>query len=295
MDEAKPMTGTAGDLIDAYLSQLRIIGRSDYTTREWGRVLTRADRELPYGLDAAEPRELQTWLGRPGWSLATRRTYYTALSRFYVWATDPRDLWLKLDPMRDVVAPAKPARGQPNPCTDHELADMLERSVEPYQLWIILAAYGGLRCIEVARLDRGDVDDRSVRVRLGKGDRPRTVPAHPLVWATVRDRSPGPLVRLRTGVRASGRYVSHRSNAYLHRELSMPRMHLHRLRHWYATRALEACGDPRVVQELLGHASLATTQIYTQVTQARRAAAVAALPMLAGHGRSAAPAGRLPR
>lgn len=284
------MTGTAGDLIDAYLCHLRLVGRSDYTTREWGRVLAHADRELPFGLDAAQPIEIQAWLGRPGWSPATRTAYYTCLGSFYRWATNERDRWLKLDPMRDVVAPARPARGLPDPCTNGELARMLTEAAEPYRLWIVLAAYAGLRCLEVSRLDRTDVDEESVRVRLGKGNRPRTVPAHPLVWDAVRDLPPGPLVRLRSGARASGRYVSHRSNAYLHQQLGMVRMHLHRCRHWYATRALEACGDPRVVQELLGHASLATTAIYTQVSPARRTAAVAGLPALVGVPDRSAPA-----
>jgi site-specific recombinase XerC len=90
------------------------------------------------------------------------------------------------------------------------------------------------------------------------------------------------VARDRAGRRYTGRAISRNSITYLHVELAMPTMHLHRLRHWYATSTLEACRDLRVVQELLGHASVATTQVYTKVSNRRSRAAVAALPSLGG-------------
>lgn len=272
-------TTPSADLIDAYLAHLILTDRSSYTTVEWRRILSRVDRDLPHGLDHADHIEIQRWLGRPGWSRATRRTYWTALSRFYAWACDPDDPWLSVDPMARVEAPSRPTRGTPRVCTDQDVAAVLARARAPYRLWVLCAAYLGARCIEIARLDREHIGPERTEL-WGKGDRRRSVPTHPAVWAAVEDLAPGPLVTRRDGTRVDGRYISHTATEWLHRDLGMPHLSLHRLRGWYATRTLEACRDLRVVQELLGHASPATTQIYTLVTSERRAEAVAALPTL---------------
>lgn len=280
------MRTPSADMIDHYIENLRQRGKSPYTLREWRRLLGWFDVQLPYGLDNACAGELVEFLGRQDWSPATRRAYWQCLTSFYGWALrEPYPIGLEENPMDDVPEPPKPHRNVPDPCTDDELSAILARSGDPYLLWYKIAAYCGARCIEVARLDREDVSETSTRL-YGKGDKPRAVPTHAVVWHAVRDLPPGPLVRYRAGrrrgQRVTGRYISHMTNAHLHDQLGMRTMHMHRLRDWYATRTLESSGgDLRLVQDLLGHASPGTTAIYTQVSDQRRRAAVGAIPDLA--------------
>lgn len=281
---------SATDLIDAYLAHLTLAGRSDYTTRTWSRVLRHADRELPHGLDQAAPSELGGWIARPHLSPATRFSYFTALSRFYAWTCAHPDerLRLVLDPMQDLPRQRMPA-GVPHPCTDAELEHLLQHLPERLRRWALLAAYAGTRCIEIGRLDREHIGPDVIRL-LGKGDRPGTIPTHELIWQDVQDLPPGPIAVGRWGQRITGVGVSARWRDWLLRKLGIRGLGLHRLRHRFLTRALEVCGDLRVVQELARHSSPATTARYTQVAAGRLAEVVAALPIPPA-GSAALPAG----
>lgn len=151
--------------------------------------------------------------------------------------------------------------------------------------------YGtGIRVSELCGLDRADVDrrERVLRVR-GKGDRERTVPfggpaarAVDVWWAVrdalVTDRSGDALFLGARGGRIDPRAV--RSVVHrLARQAGVPDLAPHGLRHSAATHVLEGGADLRSVQELLGHASLATTQRYTHVSVERlRASYVQAHP-----------------
>jgi integrase/recombinase XerC len=134
----------------------------------------------------------------------------------------------------------------------------------------------GLRLGELVGLNLGDVDaaDRTVRV-LGKGSKARVVPVgkHALAalrdWLAVRGELARPgetaiFVGVR-GARVSPRTVQQRVNEWARRRGAPTKVHPHMLRHSFATHLLESSGNLRAVQELLGHASLSTTQIYTHV------------------------------
>jgi integrase/recombinase XerC len=143
----------------------------------------------------------------------------------------------------------------------------------------------GIRVSELCGLDRADVDAarRLVRV-LGKGARERSVPygvpAQRALDAWLRDGRPHLAVRasgdaLLLGVRG-GRLQPTSVRRIVARyadELGLPHTSPHGLRHSAATHLLEGGADLRSVQELLGHASLATTQIYTHVSLDRLRAA----------------------
>jgi integrase/recombinase XerC len=151
-------------------------------------------------------------------------------------------------------------------------------------LAILELLYGaGLRVSECCGLDLGDIDARRATVTvLGKGSKVRRVPlgepaieavgryveAARAVFSQVPGAEPGPALLLN----ARGRRMSPRDvrRVIARHPLADGRiLHPHALRHAYATHLLEGGADLRSVQELLGHADVGTTQIYTHVTRDR--------------------------
>lgn len=137
--------------------------------------------------------------------------------------------------------------------------------------------YGaGLRLSELTGLDLTELDLVTGLVRVtGKGSKTREVPIGRMAaaaladWLQARPGFPGhegPAVFLsQQGRRLSQRAVQAR---LVHWQLALglpERLHPHKLRHSFATHVLESSGDLRAVQELLGHANLATTQVYTHL------------------------------
>ena len=189
------------------------------------------------------------------------------------------------DPAVGVAQPKLP-RSLPHPLTVDEVRRLLDAPDKATPAGqrdraILELLYGsGLRVSELTGLDVDDLDleEGSVRV-LGKGGKEREVP----VGRYGRDAVETYLVRARP-VFATGRgrgalflnqrggRLSRQSCDRMVREASRAagidrHVSLHTLRHSYATHLLEGGADVRVVQELLGHASVATTQIYTLVTR----------------------------
>ncbi|MGB0678270.1 MAG: tyrosine recombinase XerC [Polyangiales bacterium] len=143
--------------------------------------------------------------------------------------------------------------------------------------------YGaGLRVSELTRLDRDalDLEARLVRVR-GKGNKERLLPFGPPCAAALaayleqrprlrsrKGHSPHPdaLFLGRYGTRLTTRQVQKRLRLYGVHAVSRQGLHPHMLRHSFATHLLDAGADIRSIQELLGHANLATTERYTHVS-----------------------------
>jgi len=258
------------DLIDGYAAHLRSESRSKRTIDERRATLTRLDAQLPYGLEAACADELVTWLWRDGLSQGSRETYYGAISGFFRWAAQVGIL--DFDPTEHISRPRVPER-LPRPCTDEQLTAVLTRAAEPYRTRALLAAYGGLRCIEISRLHREHITEKLITLR-GKGDKPRLVPTHPAIWAVVEGLPAGPLTE------HDARYISIRSAVYFTRSLGMPGMTIHRARHWFGTMVQRLHKDLRVTQQLMGHANPRTTAGYALVADEDAQAAVNLLPTL---------------
>ncbi len=263
------------DLIEAYLTYLRMLGRSPRTIATRKYVLNRMDRELPFGLDQAYEDELAAWLYRDDWSAQTKASHLAAIKGFYRYHVGRA---LETDPSMELVRPHVP-QGVPRPVTDAQLARILADAPDDIYLWCILAAYEGARCIEISRLSREDITERVTYLH-GKGDKRRAIPTHPIVWTIVQSLPDGPIAMLKA------QQISNRISTYCARVLGMRGVSAHRLRHWYLTNTHRASKDIRVTQQLAGHASPATTAIYTQVASVDMSAAVMALPQLSG--------GRLP-
>jgi integrase/recombinase XerD len=189
------------------------------------------------------------------------------------------------DAAATVTRPRVP-RSLPRPLTVDEIGRLLETpdpatpaGIRDRALFELL--YGaGLRISELVGLDVDDVDveDGAVRV-LGKGGKEREVPVGRFAREAVQDylrrgrpsfasaRTRGALFLNSRGGRLTRQSAArilqeHARTARLERHLT-----LHSLRHSFATHLLEGGADVRVVQELLGHASVATTQVYTLVSR----------------------------
>jgi site-specific recombinase XerD len=140
----------------------------------------------------------------------------------------------------------------------------------------------GLRCEELVDLDRSDLDFESERVRVdGKGGKVRLVPvgepaqrALERYLATARpaiaDHPDEPALFIsRRGRRLSPSDVRRRLERWVREAAIAGRVSPHALRHSFATHLLEGGADLRSIQELLGHSSVSTTQIYTRVEPSR--------------------------
>ena len=182
-----------------------------------------------------------------------------------------------------VLRPAEAAALVEAPDIDaDETADLLERAVALRDRAVLELLYGsGLRVAEVAglTLDRVDLDRGRVTV-LGKGAKEREVPLSDFAMDAVRaylaegrHRLMGPgsaaVFFNRKGKPLGTRDIRALVGRYGGRTLSGRHVSPHTLRHSFATHLLEGGADIRAVQELLGHASVATTQRYTHVSRTR--------------------------
>jgi integrase len=194
---------------------------------------------------------------------------------FYRWA-DGRVL--AGDPAAAIPRPRSP-RGVPDPVTDAELGQALDRSPCWWRAVIKFACLAGLRCSELAPLAREDVTPHRILITRAKGGDPQTVPTHPLLAEIAAARPPGPLFCGRAGRPFSARSLSVLARRHFD-SIDLPRVHLHRFRHRFATDLLSAGVDLRVVQELMRHRSIRSTQGYTLVVDAQREAGIRSLPYL---------------
>lgn len=169
-----------------------------------------------------------------------------------------------------------------HPADDHPADDHPDDPLALRDRLIVELLYAsGIRVGELCGLDLGDIDaDRHVLRVIGKGDKQRTVPyGRPAAQAVRRWLSDGrpALATDRSGEALllgarGGRLDQRMARTVVHRAVEAaggPAMGPHGLRHSAATHLLEGGADLRIVQEMLGHSSLATTQLYTHVSVER--------------------------
>ena len=221
-----------------------------------------------------------------GYASATVARKLASTRSFY--AFGQREGWVRTNPAKPLRGP-KRARKLPKFLTGEEIGRLLA-APQPKaagglrdRAILELMYSAGLRVRELVGIDDTDVDIRggTVRVR-GKGRRERLgiVGRHAQraieAWlaSRPRPRSPAvarvqPLFTNRLGTRLSVRGVARLLEKHLLTAGLVGRASPHTLRHSFATHLLDAGADIRSVQELLGHKSLVTTQIYTHVTTTR--------------------------
>ncbi len=210
------------------------------------------------------------------------RTVQRMLSSVRGWLRRETDLGRLPSNPAQGVRPPKGRRELPKTVEAEALNAALDRrpqSTDPWQLRdhaiVELLYSSGLRLSELQALDApaGDMPDE-LRI-LGKGSKTRIVPvggkarAAISAWLVLRSvhaaADETALFISRNGQRLSHRAIQQRVGVWARRAGLPAHLHPHRLRHSFATHLLENSGELRSVQELLGHANLSTTQIYTQL------------------------------
>lgn len=292
-----PEVADLRDTFPAYERHLRAErGRSEHTQRAYlGDV-----RNLATYLEGVQVAswndvrltDLRSWLASLDEGGAARSTLArraAAARTFFRWAT--RTELIELDPSLRLLAPRR-QRSLPGVLRQDEAKQLLDVAAiasddaDPIHVrdraMLELMYASGIRVSELTGLDIDDID-RSARVArvIGKGDKERTVPfgvpaAEALdAWLTTArpqlvTASSGPAMFLgRRGSRVDPRQVRTVVHRLLAEVSGSPDLGPHGLRHSAATHLLEGGADLRMVQEMLGHASLSTTQIYTHVSVER--------------------------
>jgi integrase len=206
------------------------------------------------------------WLTSFDWAVETTRSYLASLRSFYSWA-HAKGLILA-NPIALLPAITPPA-GKPRPAPEQVFRNALLTALQANdrRLWLMLMLAGteGLRRGEICQVHTNDVEldtaDGGWNLRVhGKGRKIRIVPLIDELSREIRRMPPGFLF--------PGRIDGHLSPAYVGKLISaaLPEgITAHPLRHRFAGKAYELERDIRAVQELLGHTSVRTTQIYTPV------------------------------
>jgi len=282
-------------------------GASVYTQRNYSQALTEffrwhvGERKSPPAwekLQRDDFRGFVRFLGRNNLSRAATQLRFSALRTFYKFLM--RHGVTESSPIKNLSLP-KPEKRLPKFLTKPQMEALL---IAPFELLKIqkekkagrpisqIAALRdvavlemiyscGLRVSELCGLRGEDIDwsEQIVRVR-GKGKKERLVPVGKPALMAIQDywntfkQPPGgamPVFFSETKKRAplSPLQLSRRLKKYLSIAGLDPSLTPHKLRHSYATHLLDAGADLRSVQELLGHAHLITTQVYTHVTTER--------------------------
>jgi site-specific recombinase XerD len=188
----------------------------------------------------------------------------------------------------DLVSSPKREQKLPRVLSGEQLRSLLERipARTPLQLrdraMLELAYACGLRCEEIVNLDQGSFDFETEQLRvLGKGSKERLLPVGEPAQRALRrylERGRGALAAdpreaalflSKSGRRLSSSDVTRRLALWVREAALAAGVSPHSLRHSFATHLLEGGADLRTIQELLGHASISTTQVYTRVDAAR--------------------------
>ena len=217
-------------------------------------------------------------LSREGLSGRSIARHLSATRRFYQFLL--REKLASDNPALDIRAP-KSGRRLPRVADVDQLNHLLDGQpddpLEVRDLCMFELMYSsGLRLAELASLDLDTVDLRSGEVRvMGKGGKERLLPVGRKAIAAIQAWLPYRAALANDGEAAL--FVSQRGERLSHRSIQArlsrwgisrgadQKLHPHLLRHSFASHMLESSGDLRAVQELLGHADIATTQVYTHL------------------------------
>lgn len=295
-DPKRELTNPSPDfltVIDDWLSALHRQNYSVHTIMAYQSVLMRfalflsKDKNLQGDWQACDKKTLSYYLGgrleMGELKVASVKQEVSAINHFYAYAiaqglthTNPATGYRLKNPPRPL----------PTISDEALMAQLLDQPIpddpKEARLWVRdkamfeLMYSSGLRLSELVGLNGGDVDlsGRTVRV-VGKGNKMRIVPVGKKAILAIKEYLPyrdrwqkntsALFVSERRGTRLSQRSVQLRLKSSAVRAGIAQNLHPHILRHCFASHLLSASGDLRAIQEMLGHSSVATTQIYTHV------------------------------
>lgn len=270
-------------LIDDYVNHLRAADRSPNTISTRRTHLERLARGIPCDPEHVDLDALSRFYAAQDWATEYRRSHRASAVGFFSWAHSTGRL--PADPTAQLprVAPAKPS---PKPAPDSVWREAQIAADARTLTMLRLANEAGMRRAEVAVCSTDDLVETVAGWNLivhGKGRKDRVIPITDSLAAMIAAGARGHTA----GARRHGYIFPGDDDGHLSPKWvgvlcarAMPGVWtMHKLRHRFASRAYRGSGNNiRVVQELLGHASVATTQIYLAVedTELRQAMSAAA-------------------
>lgn len=275
-----------GTLLSDYLSSLQYEQNLAQTTcHTYQRILTALDRQTDSPLHQLDQDALQDLLNRAhrrGTNPRTLIQHRAALRSYFKWLEKKGHC--QENPAINLQLPKSRKQALPDTLSPEELAQLLSPPAEEESDPIILRDHAiaelfyssGLRLAELAALDYSCIGKHHLRIR-GKGGKVRNIyigsKAQTALqrWASVRPQfTKNNVDDCALFLSQQGKRLSHRSlqNALVRlakHNLPGRHIHPHQLRHSFASHILQSSQDIRSVQELLGHSSLSSTQIYTHL------------------------------
>lgn len=250
--------------VDSWLTAQRAVGRTAGTLKTRAEHLrwltTWAGDRSPWSLTTGD---LLAFMGSKKWARETRRGVRSSLRTFYAWA---HGSGLTATNPAAGIPSVKPTPPAPRPIPEQQLREALMAAPPRERLMLELAAMVGLRRAEVAQVHTRDLIQDLAGWSLvvhGKGGKDRTIPLPGRIARELRDMPPGWVFPGDDAGHLSPRWVGTLISRLLPTGFTM-----HAARHRFATTTYHVDNDLFAVQDLLGHASPATTRAYVLMDQA---------------------------
>ncbi|MHA1206197.1 MAG: site-specific tyrosine recombinase/integron integrase [Candidatus Hodarchaeales archaeon] len=256
-------------------------GYSDKTIREYSydlKMLKKFNKEPIEKCTTTDLRRFFLYLKRDK-SYAPRSLHrkICSLKSFYKFLK--KEAFISINPAENIESPKIP-KSLPKTISVDEAAQLLNAPKNLRDRAVLYLLYGtGMRVSELSDLNIENLDlkNRLIRIIEGKGNKDRIIPLPDLIIPIIEkylharrdDIESSALILNRSGKRLTSRSIQRLVKKYKEQvNLQEKKVTPHTLRHAFATHLLANSVDIRVIQELLGHASLSTTQLYTHVSLA---------------------------
>lgn len=279
-------------LLDLFAAYQRAGGLAPTTIRNRASILRGLNAATEHTFTEMTLLDLRLRIGRQSISAGSRRTERNAIRAFFD--------WMHVDGLRDDnpaqrLDSVRAPKGEPRPFTFAQITAMLESGAYTRtRAMILVGYYQGFRVSSIARVHGRDIDFLSNTITtVGKGGKAAALPLHSVIAELAkmmpRDGYWFP-ARGRAGHIHGASVTNLITKAKLRAGILDPLLTPHSLRHAFGTDLVENEVDIRVVQELMMHESLTSTQIYTRVSSRRKHEAIRVLQPMeipARSGRSA--------